>query len=414
LVLPKGSDDISQVSCSSRTIAVVMPNTQGIRNDPWENYITNVDQVEALTGYDFFSNLPQAIQTCVEAGINGNNPPLDSVAPTVVCPSADSAWHAGTVTFACTASDSGSGLANPGGDSSFFLSTSVDAGSENANSSTNSRIVCDVAGNCATTMVTGNKIDRKSPAISVITPASGAVYQLNQIVNASYSCSDGGAGVSACTGTAANLSAINTSTLGMKTFVVNATDAVGNTSSTTVSYDVRRTLSAVDTSKVWIGLRNSDDVGLRLDLRAELLVNGSVTASEDLNNVDPGSSGFNSAVLNSIPLSLTAGPVDLPASSQLALRISVRRTCFGSGHNTGTAREWFNGQPIDSGAGRDAGSRVRFTLGGVTGDYFLRDSSALSTTAGNARTSADVVVKSTESCPSRPYTTVGAWSLTLQ
>jgi len=79
LVIPKGSDDISRVSCSSRTIAVIMPNTQGIRNNPWENYLTTVDAVEALTGYNFFSDLPPAIQACIEAGVNGNNPPLMSV-----------------------------------------------------------------------------------------------------------------------------------------------------------------------------------------------------------------------------------------------------------------------------------------------------------------------------------------------
>ena len=77
LVLPKDDgDDISRVTCSTRSIAVIMPNTQGIRNDPWENFLTNVDTVEASTGYDFFSNLPEPIQRCVEAGINGTNPPL--------------------------------------------------------------------------------------------------------------------------------------------------------------------------------------------------------------------------------------------------------------------------------------------------------------------------------------------------
>jgi endonuclease G len=77
LVIPKGAgDDVSRVSCSTRTIAVIMPNAQGIRNDPWQNYLTTVDAVETLTGYNLFSNLPEPIQNCVEAGINGNNPPL--------------------------------------------------------------------------------------------------------------------------------------------------------------------------------------------------------------------------------------------------------------------------------------------------------------------------------------------------
>jgi len=75
LILPTGDDDVSRASCSSRTVAVLMPNTQGIRNNPWQNYLTTVDAIEALTGYDFLSNLPEAVQNCVEAGTNGINPP---------------------------------------------------------------------------------------------------------------------------------------------------------------------------------------------------------------------------------------------------------------------------------------------------------------------------------------------------
>ncbi len=83
LVLPTGEDDVSRVSCESRTIAVIMPNSNTfngstIRDDNWEDFIVSIDQVESLTGYDFFSNLPDPVERCVEAGINGVNPPLDS------------------------------------------------------------------------------------------------------------------------------------------------------------------------------------------------------------------------------------------------------------------------------------------------------------------------------------------------
>jgi DNA/RNA endonuclease G (NUC1) len=291
LVIPKDSgDDISRVSCSSRTIAIIMPNIQGIRNDPWENFLTNVDAVETLTGYDLFSSLPEPIQRCVEAGINGANPPLDTdadgvpdatdncphtanpdqadadhdgigdvcddmAAPIVVCAASDGAWHADNVALSCTASDAGSGLANPG-DASFSLVTSIAAGVEDADAATNSRAVCDVAGNCATAGPIGaNRIDRKAPVISVVTPASGAVYQLNQVVNASYSCPDGGSGPGTCAGTAPNLGRIDTSTVGSKTFLVNGTDAVGNASSSTVTYSV------VDTAAPVIsGLRTSQEL----------------------------------------------------------------------------------------------------------------------------------------------------------
>jgi DNA/RNA endonuclease G (NUC1) len=76
LVLPKADgDDVSRVTCSSKTIAVLMPNTQGIRSNPWQTYLTTVDNIEQLTGYDFYSNLPPAVQACIEAGTNGTNPP---------------------------------------------------------------------------------------------------------------------------------------------------------------------------------------------------------------------------------------------------------------------------------------------------------------------------------------------------
>jgi DNA/RNA endonuclease G (NUC1) len=75
LVLPKqDGDDLSRVTCSTKTIAVIMPNIQSIGSD-WHNYITTIDAVEQLTGYNFFSNLPENIQGCLEAGTNGINAP---------------------------------------------------------------------------------------------------------------------------------------------------------------------------------------------------------------------------------------------------------------------------------------------------------------------------------------------------
>lgn len=76
MILPKaGGDDVARVTASTHTLAVLMPNAQGIRNDDWHNYIVTVDSVEALTGYDFFSNVPDAIEAAIEAGTDGANPP---------------------------------------------------------------------------------------------------------------------------------------------------------------------------------------------------------------------------------------------------------------------------------------------------------------------------------------------------
>ena len=76
LVLPKADgDDVARVTAATRTIAVLMPNVQGIRNNDWHIYLTTVDNIEALTGYDFFSNVSDAVENAIEAGTDGVNPP---------------------------------------------------------------------------------------------------------------------------------------------------------------------------------------------------------------------------------------------------------------------------------------------------------------------------------------------------
>jgi len=67
LVLPLGDDDLTRISTSTRVIAVKMPNTQTVNSHPWEYYRLSVDELEALTGYDFLSSLPVALQAILEA-----------------------------------------------------------------------------------------------------------------------------------------------------------------------------------------------------------------------------------------------------------------------------------------------------------------------------------------------------------
>ena len=54
----------------SRPIAIVVPNQQGVKSRPWKEYVTSVDEIEKLTGYDFFSNLPKEVQQIIEAKID--------------------------------------------------------------------------------------------------------------------------------------------------------------------------------------------------------------------------------------------------------------------------------------------------------------------------------------------------------
>ena len=70
MVLPVGDNDVSRVDANTRTIAIIMPNVDSVRPDSWQKYLATVDQVEALTGYDFFSNVPVDIQASIESRLD--------------------------------------------------------------------------------------------------------------------------------------------------------------------------------------------------------------------------------------------------------------------------------------------------------------------------------------------------------
>ena len=68
-----------------QVIAVKMPNLGiagspasaiGIRNTPWQNFLTTVDDIEARTGYDFLAPLPDQIEIPLEAN---DQPPIPAV-----------------------------------------------------------------------------------------------------------------------------------------------------------------------------------------------------------------------------------------------------------------------------------------------------------------------------------------------
>jgi hypothetical protein len=161
----------------------------------------------------------------------------DNQPPDVTCFPPDTDWHAADARVNCYAADQEglSGLADPA-DRDFALTTNVAAGTETDNAYTGSRTVCDVAGNCVTAGPAGPlKVDKKAPAISITAPTA-TQYVVKQVVPAAYTCSDGGSGVASCTGPVASGSAIDTTTVGSKTFTVNAADNVANASSQSVAY----------------------------------------------------------------------------------------------------------------------------------------------------------------------------------
>ncbi|HEX8738365.1 MAG TPA: DNA/RNA non-specific endonuclease [Pyrinomonadaceae bacterium] len=67
LVLPNGSNDLQRVGKTTRVIAIVVPNFQPLNiNAPWRQFRRSVDQVEAMTGLNFFSNLGKNTQEALE------------------------------------------------------------------------------------------------------------------------------------------------------------------------------------------------------------------------------------------------------------------------------------------------------------------------------------------------------------
>jgi hypothetical protein len=166
-------------------------------------------------------------------------------------------------------------------------------------------------------------------------------------------------------------------------------------------------LTDVGPANVWIGLKNSDDVGIRFDLLAEVLRNGSVIASGQLNNQPGGSSGFNNAVLRTLFLAMNA-PVALNSGDTVSMRVSVRvADGVVGGHRSGTARLWF--------ADSAANSRVIVTIDGVRTTYFLADVFSLQTQPGpvspGLRRTIDVFVdRAVQGNPFKPF---GTWSKTF-
>ena len=70
-VLERLGKGISGVTTNTRLIAVMMPNSNEVANTSWQDYLVSVDEIEKVTGYDFFSNVPKSIQAAIEKRVDG-------------------------------------------------------------------------------------------------------------------------------------------------------------------------------------------------------------------------------------------------------------------------------------------------------------------------------------------------------
>jgi Repeats of unknown function (DUF5649)/RTX calcium-binding nonapeptide repeat (4 copies) len=93
------------------------------------------------------------------------------------------------------------------------------------------------AGNRNRVTVSYTVVDSTPPTVRINAPLDGAIYALGQRVSADYRCADETALV-ACGGTVPSGAAIDTSSLGRKTFTAGAIDGSGNATRVTVTYVV--------------------------------------------------------------------------------------------------------------------------------------------------------------------------------
>ncbi|MGE5304048.1 MAG: Kelch repeat-containing protein, partial [Alphaproteobacteria bacterium] len=117
---------------------------------------------------------------------------VDTTPPQIDCTVPDQTmWYGADVSVTCSASDSGSGLANSG-DANFTLTTNVASATETANATTDSRQVCDRASNCATAGPYTFRVDKKAPVQATCDAPDGAWHNDNVALHCNYT--DGGSG----------------------------------------------------------------------------------------------------------------------------------------------------------------------------------------------------------------------------
>lgn len=96
----------------------------------------------------------------------------------------------------------------------------------------------DNAGNTEESQTLTVRLDKTTPEATIVSPADGAEYRLDETIAADYACSDSGSGVHSCVGPVPDGSDMDTASVGHKTFTVEVTDRAGNVASESHTYAV--------------------------------------------------------------------------------------------------------------------------------------------------------------------------------
>ena len=180
------------------------------------------------------------------------------------------------------------------------------------------------------------------------------------------------------------------------------------TATITVTNTATKKLTVAGPADIWLGLKNSADVGTKFDVLAEVMKNGAVVAKGQVTAVTLGGNSLtysaNKAVLKEISLAALALPADLVSGDTLSLRMSVK---VNSASTRGSAQAtlWFN-LPGTSG---DDSSHLHATIGGSADKYFLVSGFALkkNIAGSGAIASADVTVDK------NLFKSFGTWTIVM-
>lgn len=69
VILPNGNNDSSRVTVNTRVVAVNIPNDNDVTAN-WKDYRVSVDAIEAATGYNLLTRLPETMQAALEAKVD--------------------------------------------------------------------------------------------------------------------------------------------------------------------------------------------------------------------------------------------------------------------------------------------------------------------------------------------------------
>jgi hypothetical protein len=180
--------------------------------------------------------------------------------------------------------------------------------------------------------------------------------------------------------------------------------SVGSPSSATgtiLNDDTSNNVTALGPANFWVGLKNSDDVGLRFDFLVEVYRNGQLIGSGQLDNQTGGSSGFNNAILRTVAI-IQSQPASFLPGDQLSVKLSVR--AGPTGHVSGYARLWYNDAAADS--------RFDIALDGNPNTYYLLDGFVLGNAAGpGPKKTIDVLVNRNQN--GNAFKPFGTWVKTF-